>query len=226
MAKNKLGFVTDECVRPLEYEQAAQYCCRKKSRGVFPGAGRGLSYGHPVGRGMNSFYCDHCKMVGHSVQKCYKWNGYPNAPRRVAAHVGEKSLTDDQFNKLVGMLNSTSISEGSAGSSSAMAVGNPCCFNANSLINRWILDTGATYHITPHLSLFKTYNTLSHVAYITIPDGTQVAIEHVGTVHISNHLVLHNVLHVPQFKFNLLSIQKLCIDLSATVSFNAQSSLL
>ncbi|GAA0154739.1 transmembrane signal receptor [Lithospermum erythrorhizon] len=46
-------------------------------------------------------------MNGHSTQKCYKLHG---APKRMAPNVGDKSLSDDQFNKLVALLNQSSIS--------------------------------------------------------------------------------------------------------------------
>lgn len=36
---------------------------------------------------------------------------------------------------------------------------------------------------------------------------------------LSPYITLHNVLHVPYFQFNLISIHKLCKDLNCHVSF-------
>lgn len=44
---------------------------------------KGRSYsnsGHTLGYGkkLNSYYCNHCKMPGHSIERCWKVNGYPS----------------------------------------------------------------------------------------------------------------------------------------------------
>ncbi|CAN1291834.1 Retrovirus-related Pol polyprotein from transposon RE1 [Linum perenne] len=44
---------------------------------------------------------------------------------------------------------------------------------------------------------------------ITLPTGQQVRATHIGTVQIADDLTLHNVLHVPDFTFNLISVSKL-----------------
>ena len=41
----------------------------------------GKSYPTPVsgyGKKLNSFYCNHCKMPGHSIERCWKVHGYPS----------------------------------------------------------------------------------------------------------------------------------------------------
>lgn len=48
---------------------------------------------------------------------------------------------------------------------------------------------------------------------IIILDGSHIPIQHIGFVILSPHITLQNVLHVLDFQFNLISIQKLCKDL-------------
>ena len=72
----------------------------------------------------------------------------------------------------------------------------------------WIVDSGATSHVCSDLSLFSEVCPVSGVT-VSLPNGTSVPISHTGTVHISEHLVLQNVLHVDSFKFNLLSVSSL-----------------
>ncbi|GAA0185300.1 hypothetical protein LIER_32588 [Lithospermum erythrorhizon] len=63
------------------------------------------------------------KMVGHTIQKCFKIHGYaPAANRRVAAYAedklsvaGDKTFFEEQFNKLVVMIKGSSISDASNG---------------------------------------------------------------------------------------------------------------
>jgi len=45
---------------------------------------------------------------------------------------------------------------------------------------------------------------------ISLPDGTQVKVTHKGKLRVADGLILDNVLLVSQFKFNLLSIKRLC----------------
>lgn len=54
---------------------------------------------------------------------------------------------------------------------------------------------------------------------ITLPTGDSAVITHVGDVILPNRMKLTNVLHVPQFKHNLLSIHKLAKDSKCDVTF-------
>ena len=86
----------------------------------------------------------------------------------------------------------------------------------------WIVDNGATSHVCSDLSLFSE---VCHVSGVTVslPNGTSVPISHTGTVHISDTLTLHNVLHVQSFKFNLMSVSSLLQnrDLSTHVYYDS-----
>ena len=53
-----------------------------------------------------------------------------------------------------------------------------------------------------------------------------MAIKHIGSVQLNANLVLENVLHVPEFHFNLLSIQRLCRDLERTLLFTKSECVL
>ena len=72
----------------------------------------------------------------------------------------------------------------------------------------WIIDSGATTHVCSDLALFSTVTNVAGVT-VSLPNGTREPITHTGTVHLSNSLVLHDVLHVPSFRFNLLSVSSL-----------------
>ena len=55
---------------------------------------------------------------------------------------------------------------------------------------------------------------------ISLPDGTMKTVKHIGNVKLSSYLVLTNVLYIPEFRFNLLSIPKLVIQQNISVIFN------
>jgi hypothetical protein len=72
----------------------------------------------------------------------------------------------------------------------------------------WIIDTGATDHMINSISLFTSI-TATISSKVKLPNGKFALVTHIGTVKISAHLILTNVLCVPSFSFNLLSVSKL-----------------
>lgn len=74
--------------------------------------------------------------------------------------------------------------------------------------------------MTHDLHLFHCYAPVSGTNHmITIPNGSKVHVKCIGTILLNNGVALHDVLYVPDFHFNLISISKLCKDLSCIVSF-------
>lgn len=79
----------------------------------------------------------------------------------------------------------------------------------------WILDTGATHHMTSNVHALSQVNPYNGEEKITIGNGEGLAVKNIGSSTITNPtntLILHNVLHVPQITVNLLSVKKLCHD--------------
>ncbi|WKA09208.1 hypothetical protein VitviT2T_026876 [Vitis vinifera] len=72
----------------------------------------------------------------------------------------------------------------------------------------WVLDTGATHHVCCSLILFKT-SSLSHNSTVSLPNGHSVVVTRVGSVELFDRFIIENLLYVPQFHFNLLSVNAL-----------------
>ena len=100
------------------------------------------------------------------------------------------------------------------------------CFITPFNNGNWIIDSGASYHITPHLNLFSSFLPLKNPAYITMPNGKHSRVSHIGSVRLTSTLILPNVLHVPDFQFNLLSVHKLCQQLDGKVVFSSTNCTL
>lgn len=64
--------------------------------------------------------------------------------------------------------------------------------------NLWILDTGATDHISFEKTNFHTYFNIIHV-YVNLPDGSHITASMSGNVTVSPSLTLHIVLYIPNF---------------------------
>ena len=77
----------------------------------------------------------------------------------------------------------------------------------------WIIDSGATDHMTRSSKLFSACRPCAGNQKIKIVDGSLLAIPRKGLVIISPSITLHNVFHVPNLLCNLLSISKITHDL-------------
>ena len=60
-----------------------------------------------------------------------------------------------------------------------------------------------------HSIQFFTSVTYSAQISVRLPNGDMVKVTHIGTVQVSATLILENVLCIPSFSFNLISISKL-----------------
>ena len=76
-------------------------------------------------------------------------------------------------------------------------------------ITPWIIDSGASDHMTDAHHLFSTCSPCTGNLKVKIADGTLSPIAGKGSVHISEYITLNPVLHVPHLSCNLLSISQL-----------------
>ena len=83
----------------------------------------------------------------------------------------------------------------------------------------WIIDSGATDHITCSLDCFYTYSTIAPVN-IHLPNGSTVQSHISGSIKFTPDFIIHNVFFVPDFSFNLLSIPKLLYTFPCRITFS------
>ncbi|CAH9090143.1 unnamed protein product [Cuscuta epithymum] len=83
----------------------------------------------------------------------------------------------------------------------------------------WIIDSGATEHIT--CSDINLFNIVSLVpeSSVKIPNGESVLVHAVGSLYLLNGLRLERVLYIPKFQCNLLSASRLTSDLNCALIF-------
>jgi len=91
----------------------------------------------------------------------------------------------------------------------------------------WILDSGASEHMSSEPAFLHDLSLLEHPMMINLPNGTQVKVTHKGNWKSQiDGLILHDVLLVPKFKFNLLSVTRLCEQLHNTIRFTESMCIL
>lgn len=87
------------------------------------------------------------------------------------------------------------------------------------------MDSGASSHVCSDLEMFTELSPVSSVT-VTLPNGTRVPITHTGTINITDSLILYNVLHVPDFRFNLISVSCLVKTLFCSAHFFSNACFL
>lgn len=86
-------------------------------------------------------------------------------------------------------------------------------------LHQLIIDSGATNHITssPKLLVNQRKNTL--LPPVTMPSGEQAPITSIGNLPLNSTVTLKNVLGVPTFKVDLMSVSRITKDLNCSVIF-------
>lgn len=83
----------------------------------------------------------------------------------------------------------------------------------------WILDAGATHHMSGRLELMDNTRDIAHIP-ILLPAGSEAMASKQGTVKLTPKLYIHNVYYVNGFHTNLISFGQLVTDNLSFKLFN------
>lgn len=97
------------------------------------------------------------------------------------------------------------------------------CHSVKASPHVWIVDTGATDHMTSNLGILTNVKPMKTQMSVNLPNGARAVVTRVGDVLLQNGLKLLNVLYVPTFTHNLLSIHKLSQDNECFAVFSPTS---
>ena len=97
--------------------------------------------------------------------------------------------------------------------------GNPNICLVSSSSFEWVIDSGATYHMTGNSSLFSTFQSQSSTSIVTLVDGSQSCVLGSGTIFPTLFIPLSFILTLLNFSFNLMFVSKLTRALKCCVSF-------
>ena len=165
-------------------------------------------------------HCTYCNKLGHTRDRCYQLHGWP--PR--TAHIAQFSDSDSQLHQTP----SSSTSQGtspidseyddylryqaakSASVASVAQTGNASvCLTNTSSLGPWILDSGASDHVSGNKDLFSSLTTTPTLPTVTLANGSQIVAKGIGLAHPLPSLPLTSVLYTPKCPFNLISISKI-----------------
>jgi hypothetical protein len=201
----------------------------------------------------NEGKCRHCNRGGHDPNNCFEVIGYPewwgdrqrgplkgsrrgkseqsnNRNHRDAAkaHVAQAKgsmkeitaevpgvdigLTSDQLQTLASLLNNVKL-------------GSIEKLNGKCSLLPWIVDTGASHHMTGQLECLTNIHNIFECS-IGLPNGEETVATKEGTVVFNERLQLKNVLYVPSLQCNLVSVSQLLKNSDYTVQFTDKLCLI
>ena len=192
--------------------------------------------------------CEHCGWVGHTIDKCYHIHGFPSDYQKrkpdskgnvnhVSSTLVEKKeqsvgfpFTPDQCQQLLNLLNyanKPSVMAHHVGNTSTMSnlSGKNICLSSYFKNTSWILDSGATDHMVCSSSYLTSLLPVQGQS-VKLPNGSLAPVTHIGSITFSSYLIFTNVLCVPSFHFNLISINKLSQNANCSIIFSANSCVI
>ncbi|KAM2129542.1 hypothetical protein ACFX1R_009206 [Malus domestica] len=171
-------------------------------------------------------HCTHCDQDYHTIDTCYQLHGYPPGHRlhkvkpqkgnqrpkkdrgsSSANHVSENAatkeelqsvmsgLSDAQFQQILQIMNGQSREEQPHANVAKTGLSNSPLH-----LHRWIIDSGATDHITSSPELLTGGVKNKNMSHVLLPSGEQARILSIGHVPLSSTFKLQDVLCVPTFK--------------------------
>ncbi|KAK9673127.1 hypothetical protein RND81_12G148200 [Saponaria officinalis] len=176
--------------REFEREKCV-HCGRDNHKSELCWEIKGYPVGHPKQRKIN--YKPGFRCGGFRQQRTFQTNPRQQNFKRTAANV---RADQPDLSAAIGMTN----------------------YNSQTHDN-WIIDSGATNHMSSKLDVINNVKELQTKLRISLPDGRYVLVTHKGEVDLNRDLQLTDVLYVPSFKHNLMSVQKLIKENQCYVTF-------
>ncbi|KAJ7951046.1 Retrovirus-related Pol polyprotein from transposon TNT 1-94 [Quillaja saponaria] len=202
----------------------------KESKGVHT---RGIEIAR--GSDKDDLQCDYCGKTRHTRDTCWKLHGRPTrgrggrfvGPPRSRAHVSDtvesspstesSALNPEEMQHLRRLMAKLDGCPSTSAASSHHALGTHSTTDSEP----WIIDSGASDHMTGTSRNFSTYFPCSGKDKVRVADGSLSTISGKGSIQCTPTLPLSSVLHVPKFSMNLLSISSITRDLNCQAIFDS-----
>ncbi|KAL0542592.1 hypothetical protein IC582_017662 [Cucumis melo] len=173
--------------------------------------------------------CEHCKKQWHTKDQCWKLHGRPPGGKKRSSNEKQNSgraYISETTPASTSQSTDPTVSQTKTPTLGAIAQsGMPQSLGLISVDgkNPWILDSGATDHLTGSSEHFISYAPCAGNEKIRIADGSLAPIAGKGQIVPFDGFALQNVLHVPKLSYNLLSISKITRELHCKAIFLPES---
>jgi hypothetical protein len=145
-------------------------------------------------------------------------NYIKEGPTMQEMHPVMNGLFDLQFQQILSIMNNKGTDQTSVPQAN-VAVTTTGLLQTLLRFHRLILDSGATDHITSSLNLLVDSCQNTILPPVIMPSREQAPITSTGTLPLNSVIFLKNVLGVPTFKVDLMSISQVTRGLNCSVTF-------
>ncbi|CAM8972042.1 unnamed protein product [Rhodiola kirilowii] len=192
-------------------------------------------------RGRSRLFCNHCQTPGHTKETCYKLIGYPQNNRgnqnsrnnsgnghsanaavteEHSSGISDKQFTPSQLEQIMAMLKGGGLADKvESHANMAVHMAGIAHSHPDLIIGDWLIDSGATSHFVHDEKLLSNMHALEEVHRVVMPNGEVIKVKFSGDCYLENGIVLSDVLLVPMFEVNLVSVSKLAADMKYQVLF-------
>ncbi|XP_019153543.1 PREDICTED: uncharacterized protein LOC109150021 [Ipomoea nil] len=167
--------------------------------------------------------CTFCRMMGHTIEKCYKKHGYP--PRWIPGFKSRGQSQSQNPSSMTAVVSLVPKFDKAESHNEGNYSLNSHIYSVNLCASTWILDSGATDHIVCSREFFDDYHIIEG-AMVNLPNGEAITVQHKGNIKLADGIWLQNALHIPEFKFNIVSVSKLLQNSSYSLIFDYGQCLL
>ncbi|KAG5596254.1 hypothetical protein H5410_037486 [Solanum commersonii] len=170
--------------------------------------------------------CSYCLKLGHVAQDCYRLIRYPEEyqPKEFSGNImGNAAVGDEDYG--VGEFDESIIDQFSQKQISQIKK----IFKQGRTREErsdWIVDSGASEHMCFNFTSFLNLIPLPVPVTINLPNFFKIQVTHTGRVPIFPDFTLQNVLFVPTFRYNLLSVHQLYSQFSYSLLFNLERCIM
>ncbi|XP_048323873.2 retrovirus-related Pol polyprotein from transposon TNT 1-94 [Ziziphus jujuba] len=162
---------------------------RQQRGGRDRGRGRSKSRGRSTDGRKSSYKCYHCGLEGHMKKNCRKLLREQRLQGNQPKKDGETLVT-------------------CTGEVALCSTEEETCLHISTQDVEWVVDTAASYHVTPHRDFFKTYKA-GDFGTVKMGNSSFAKIMGTGDIQIKTNvgctITLKDVRHVPDLRLNLLS---------------------
>lgn len=204
------GHLSRDCDQPMKFN-------RGRGRGNFRGPPRGGG-----SRGGRRGYKANFAMTGEGTSDLVTIRAVEFEELKRLRNYEKASKSDDQETMMASVDNTANLVHSDPG------ILNQTPLPIKNSNSNWILDSGASRHVTGMPSEFTSYTpySYSHKETIQTADGTSRPIRGIGTVQCTPSITLSSVLYVPAFPVNLVSISSLIDQMDCRVSLDRENCLI
>ncbi|OMP02182.1 Drug/metabolite transporter [Corchorus olitorius] len=199
----------------------------------------GRSYNSQKWKNKGKLKCDHCQGLGHLKEKC--WILHPHLkpkklkrewekPSAHAAVTDDKSLVHNtnedsqisirQVAQLLSQLNIATAINNSATTGKIALLSNSCTIKESGNAN-WIIDSGSTDNIANKKHYIENLIKNVDKSTVSTANGTLVPVKGAGKVNFFPETDHCDVLFMPEFSCNIMSVSRITKELNCDVIFSS-----